>query len=145
MNNLKSTFIFLLIVALLLQLLSLIFRIDDQNLHNQLARQRSEQAIFESRYSECLDILRKRNLALLNLRLEYDRIAASLFEKCHSNSFSIEHSSYSSFPRHDRFFAIGLHLDMERIKERLEFEREHSLHPFSLISGGCISSSDHND
>ena len=117
---------------------------EEQNLRSGLARLSEARTRFESRYQECLDILLDRNIALLNLRLEFDRKAAAAFENCHSNSFSVEHSPLSDFPKHfyERGFALSLRRDIKLIKARIKYESEHSLNLSSLISGGCISSSD---
>ncbi len=103
--------------------------------------------LIEARYDTAIGFLHLRNIEELELRLKYDRLAASSIEKCHSNSFSVEYSPLSDFPKkaYERLFAIGLRRDIKRIKARIEYEREHSLHPFSLISGGCISTSDDDD
>ena len=98
----------------------------------------------ESRYEISCAFLRLRNTEELELRLKYDRDAAASFENQFSNSFSIEYSPLSDFPRHsaDRLFAIGLRRDIKLTKQRLEFEREHPLSSLSLIKGGCISYSE---
>lgn len=120
---------------------------DAQESRLQSANRRDAITLFESRYRECIDILRDRNIAQLNLRLEFDRKAAAAFENCHSNSFSIEHSRLDDLPKYfyERGFALGLRRDIKRIKDRIECEREQSYHPFSLISSCCFSSSSDDD
>jgi len=120
---------------------------EEQDLRAERARLLDERSRFESRYRECLDILFDRNIAQLKLRLEFDRKAAAAFENCHSNSFSIECSPHSDFPKSfsDRSFACGLRLDMIRVKRLLEYEQRKSRSPFRLVSSCSISSSSSDD
>ena len=98
----------------------------------------------ETKFGDVCDLLRERNLALLQLRLDYDRRIAHCFEKHFDDSFSLEDSPYSALPRPDgaRFLAIGIRLDINRVKKQIDKESLHPLHPINLIDGGSVNPSD---
>ena len=98
----------------------------------------------ESNFGDVCDLLRERNLAELQLRLDYDRRIARCFEKHFDDSFSLEHSPYSALPRKAgaRFLAIGIRMDILRVKKQLEKESLHPLQPICLIDGGAVQISD---
>ena len=99
---------------------------------------------YESNFGDVCDLLRERNQALLQLRLDYDRRIARCFEKHFDDSFSLEHSPYSalSCKGSARFLATGIRHDIKLVKKQIENESLHPLHPVNLINGGSVSPSD---